>query len=96
LVRPKNLWVHYSRIPVFVVALPIYGPVKSWKVKSCVIPAKAGIQCFQKVMRVLDSGLRRNDDCLKDYQYLIECPFFLTSFREDIQNTNNIDNELIL
>jgi hypothetical protein len=33
-----------------------------------VIPAKAGIQQFQKVKNTLDSGFHRRDDFLRDHQ----------------------------
>jgi len=34
-----------------------------------VIPAKAGIQCFQKLITDLDPGFRRGDDFLRDHQF---------------------------
>jgi hypothetical protein len=34
-----------------------------------VIPAKAGIQCFQRLMADLDPGFRRGDDFLRDHQW---------------------------
>lgn len=36
--------------------------VKSLKTSFFVIPAEAGIQCFQKLMTDLDPGFRRGDD----------------------------------
>ena len=42
--------------------------VKSQKTSFFVIPAKAGSQCFQKLMADLDPGFRRGDDFLRDYQ----------------------------
>ena len=44
--------------------------VKSQKTSFFVIPAKAGIQCFQKLMTDLDPGLRRGDDFLRVHQPL--------------------------
>jgi len=47
--------------------------VKSQKTSFFVIPAKAGIQCFQKLITDLDPGFRRGDDFLrnrKDYQFM--------------------------
>jgi hypothetical protein len=41
------------------------GLVKSQKTAFFVIPAKAGIQCFQKLMTDLDPGFRRGDDFLR-------------------------------
>jgi len=34
-----------------------------------VIPAKAGIQCFQTLTRTLDTGFHRWDDFSRDYQH---------------------------
>ena len=45
--------------------------VKSQKTSFFVIPAKAGIQCFQKLMTDLDPGFRRGDDFLRGRQLLI-------------------------
>ena len=45
--------------------------VKSQKTPFFVIPAKAGIQCFQKLMTDLDPGFRRVDDFLRSRQPLI-------------------------
>jgi ubiquinone/menaquinone biosynthesis C-methylase UbiE len=42
--------------------------VKSQKPPFFVIPAKAGIQCFQKLMCDLDPGFRRGDDFLRVHQ----------------------------
>ena len=42
--------------------------VKSQKTSFFVIPAKAGIQCFQKLMTDLDPGFRRGDDFLRGRQ----------------------------
>jgi len=42
--------------------------VKSRKLSFFVIPAKAGIQYFRAFAEYLDSGLRRNDDFLRDCQ----------------------------
>ena len=41
------------------------GLVKSRKIPFFVIPAKAGIQCFQKLMTDLGPGFRRGDDFLR-------------------------------
>ena len=41
------------------------GLIKSQKTSFFVTPAKAGIQCFHKVMTDLDSGFRRGDDFLQ-------------------------------
>ena len=49
----------------------IDGFVKCTHLLSFVIPAKAGIQCFQKLMTALDPGFRRGDDFLRHYQYYI-------------------------
>jgi hypothetical protein len=38
------------------------------KTSFFVIPAKAGIQCFQKLMTDLDPGFRRGDDFLQGRQ----------------------------
>jgi hypothetical protein len=51
--------------------IKIDGLVKSQKTSFFVIPAKAGIQCFQKLITDLDPGFRRGDDFLRvsqDYQ----------------------------
>ena len=45
--------------------------VKSQKTSFFVIPAKAGIQCFQKLMTDLDPGFRRGDDFLRGRQNYI-------------------------
>jgi hypothetical protein len=37
-----------------------------------VIPAKAGIQCFQGVIKPLDPGFRRGDDFLKCIDFDLE------------------------
>jgi hypothetical protein len=44
------------------------GPVKSRKTPFFVIPAKAGIQFFQLVTELLDSGFHRSDDFLRNHQ----------------------------
>ncbi len=49
--------------------LNIDNLVKSQKTPFFVIPAKAGIQCFQKLMTDLDPGFRRGDDFLRVHQY---------------------------
>ena len=57
--------------------MKIDGLVKSRKVLFSVIPAKAGIQCFQMLMTDLDPGLAvipdsdpgRGDDFLRVHQY---------------------------
>ena len=46
------------------------GFVKSQEFAFSVIPAKAGIQCFQLVTECLDSGFHRSDDFLRDCQTL--------------------------
>jgi len=43
--------------------------VKSQKTSFFVIPAKAGIQCFQELITDLDPGFRRGDDFLRSHQY---------------------------
>ena len=45
--------------------------MKSQKTSFFVIPAKAGIQCFQKLMTDLDPGFRRGDDFLRVRQDLV-------------------------
>jgi hypothetical protein len=50
-----------------------------------VIPAKAGIQCFQVVIKPLDPGFRRGDDFLRVHQDLrpkIVFRFILCVLRE--------------
>jgi len=47
------------------------GVVKSQKKPFFVIPAKAGIQCFQKLMTGLDPGFRRGDDFLRVRQICV-------------------------
>jgi len=42
--------------------------VKSRKSSFSVIPAKAGIQSFQRVMEGLDAGFHRRDDFLRVHQ----------------------------
>jgi hypothetical protein len=42
--------------------------LKSQKDPFFVIPAKAGIQCSQKLMPDLDPGFRRGDDFLRVHQ----------------------------
>jgi hypothetical protein len=42
--------------------------VKSQKIPFPVIPAKAGIQCFQAVANHLDFGFHRSDDFLRIHQ----------------------------
>jgi hypothetical protein len=44
---------------------------KSQKAGFSVIPAKDGIQFFPPVMSSLDSGFHRNDDFLRDHQWLM-------------------------
>ncbi len=44
------------------------GLVKSQKILFPVIPAKAGILCFQAVADHLDSGFHRSDDFLRIHQ----------------------------
>ncbi len=44
------------------------GLVKSQKIPFPVIPAKAGIQCFQAVADHLESGFHRSDDFLRIHQ----------------------------
>jgi hypothetical protein len=48
--------------------IKVDGLVKSRKVLFSVIPAKAGIQCFQELMTELDPGFRRGDDFLRVHQ----------------------------
>ena len=45
-----------------------YELVKSRKTPFFVIPAKAGIQFFQLVTELLDSGFHRSDDFLRNHQ----------------------------
>jgi len=42
--------------------------VKSLKMRFFVIPAKAGILYFQKLINTLDSGFHRSDDFLRSHQ----------------------------
>ena len=58
----------YDDFETFYEIVKVDGLVKSRKVLFSVIPAKAGIQCFQKLMTVLDPGFRRGDDFLRDHQ----------------------------
>ena len=44
--------------------------VKSRKCSSSVIPAKAGIQCYQSLRKALDPVFQRGDDFLRDRQVL--------------------------
>jgi hypothetical protein len=44
--------------------------VKSPKALFSVIPAKAGIQLFQRIVKSLDSGFHRSDDFLRNHQFL--------------------------
>jgi len=44
-------------------------PVKSLKMPFSVIPAKAGIQYFQRLINTLDSGFHRSDDFLRNHQF---------------------------
>jgi len=52
------------------ISLNFDGLVKSQKTSFFVITAKAGIQCFQKLMTDLDPGFRRGDDFLRVHQFL--------------------------
>ncbi|PIU49755.1 MAG: hypothetical protein COS92_04880 [Desulfobacterales bacterium CG07_land_8_20_14_0_80_52_14] len=45
------------------------GIVKSRKCSLSVIPAKAGIQCFQTLMKPLDPVFQRGDDFLRSHQF---------------------------
>ena len=45
--------------------------VKSQKMPFSVIPAKAGIQYFQIVATIMDSGFHRSDDFLRVHQFLM-------------------------
>jgi len=45
------------------------GLLKNLEKEVLVIPAKAGILLFQVVIKQVDSGLRQNDDFLRDHQY---------------------------
>jgi len=49
--------------------LNIDAVAKSRKCPFSVIPAQAGIQYFRALAEYLDSGLRRNDDFLRDCQH---------------------------
>jgi hypothetical protein len=50
-----------------------YGQlVKSRETVFLVIPAKAGIQYIQGVTKLMDSGVHRSDDFLRDHPYY-EC-----------------------
>jgi hypothetical protein len=42
--------------------------VVSLKMSFVIIPAKAGIQSFQKLINTLDSGFHRRDDSLGEHQ----------------------------
>ena len=46
------------------------GLVKSRKCPLSVIPAKAGIQCYQTLIKPLDPVFQRGDDFLGDYHIL--------------------------
>ena len=54
--------------------------VKRQKVKSLVIPAKAGIQFFPPVINSLDSGFHRSDDFLRNHQFEIYFGFRYSNF----------------
>jgi hypothetical protein len=43
-----------------------------------VIPAEAGIQLYQRIIKSLDSGFHRSDDLLRDHQSLIH--FFFSYY----------------
>jgi hypothetical protein len=45
--------------------------VKSLKIPFLVIPAKAGIQFFQGINNILDSGFHRSDAFLRGHQFLV-------------------------
>jgi hypothetical protein len=47
------------------------GFVKELKILLFVIPAKAGIQSFQRLINTLDSGLRRSDDFLQSHRSIV-------------------------
>jgi hypothetical protein len=50
------------------VGLRVDGFAKGPKTPFFVIPAKAGIQCFQVVVNCLDPGFHRGDDFLQSNQ----------------------------
>jgi len=51
-----------------IIYIHIDGLVKSRQILFSVIPAKAGIQCFQRLITDLDPGFRRGDDFLRVHQ----------------------------
>ena len=66
--------------------------VKSQKTSFFVIPAKAGIQCFQSVMTDLDPGFRRGDDFLRDRQlsFATKSTYFIIKELKVIFRDNSI------
>jgi hypothetical protein len=58
----KDIFINTGKIGI----AKVDNLVKSPKTSFFVIPAKAGIQCFQKLMTDLDPGFRRGDDFLRD------------------------------
>jgi len=65
----QNTWTPvFTGVTTFYEAINLDGLVKSRKYPFFVIPAKAGIQYFRALAEYLDSGLRRNDDFLRDCQ----------------------------
>ncbi len=42
--------------------------IKNLKMPLSVIPAEAGIQSFQMIVKALDPGFHRGDDFLRSYQ----------------------------
>jgi hypothetical protein len=59
----------YKTHPIFCHNTNFDALIKSQKTSFFVIPAKAGIQCFQKLMTDLNPGFRRGDDFLRVYQF---------------------------
>jgi len=57
---------------IFYETINIDELVKSRKTPFFVIPAKAGIQFFQLVTELLDSGFHRSDDFLRNHQYCFQ------------------------
>ena len=67
LVIAESTWV-MLKIFTFYDTVKLDELVKSRKTPFFVIPAKAGIQFFQLVTELLDSGFHRSDDFLRDRQ----------------------------
>ncbi|PIP35184.1 MAG: hypothetical protein COS92_06795 [Desulfobacterales bacterium CG07_land_8_20_14_0_80_52_14] len=66
-------------LPKFLSKIDFDGLVKSRKCSLSVIPAKAGIQCSQALMKPLDPVFQRGDDFLYSHQFLYICKLTLSS-----------------